>query len=1199
MAQVRRTFPSFPPLSLAEQAWVHRSLGPRKETRITMRLPATVRLLALCCLSALAPAAHSQGVNRVTCYTSFDQEYFYVATIVEKPEIKASVVNAFENPLADDCIVAYLDVAPEGPTRSARSSAMAVSAVGGIQLYRGAAGKPLTGPGDFLNSPEGGPAVFKGAGLPRDPGQGRLGSGTSYTVELAIPWAELGGAPSAGARGRLNIVAFSSALGSPRIISLATGVKSDADVANPSLWDEVVFVDSVLKADTAAASQLRRCGRVFNVKPTVDGFVRQNEYPAVTSFAFSAAGAAVITATTSAARAAPTYTLKAAPPAILPIARALEPAPARTPQALPKLTIALLKMETQSDIRKPTAFAGTRKPDGSNTLRVNPLDGAGPWFTYDSVDWHLRQIAWLAEGGVDVMAVGTDSMFSTDQFRRATTVLATALRTARLRRAPTPLVALHVTEFPLPIVRLFRVRDEHAEVLGRTITDFFERVPREFALTVPLNAANGGGCAHVVFVRPGLTMVSSDGLAQIRQAHRARFGMDLFIVPVDGVKGGDDWVKTAAVSALRLAQAGSPPKRLDNREGGDVYRDAWKKALASKADWVLLEGWNDFASGASIAPTLEDGLILLDITRANTRQFQTASGGLVSHSLESRVAPGARLAGSVKVRNGSQIAWSEDQQAVECKWVREGGAAAGSKLARLTGNVVAGEIGEAFADLTAPNQPGTYRLVLTTVIVNRKGEVVAGVPSTSLGEAVIVVSPGPVPDYAVSSSVSSQPAQIETGGAYTVEAQLRNTGAKAWTKSGARIRARLFMTDKNQAQSSPAPLAEAAVELAADVPPGGSTNVKIPVVLRTAEGEELPSSGKDDRAYTLHIEVAEGGAGATSAGEPIRIAEADFGAVFIQDATPTQMPGDRRIPVALGVRNTGPQTWKKDAVRIGYHWYYQDGSELVWDDETTPIPADIPPGGELRDQLVWVTAPPCDGAYWLVWDLKVGDTWASTLSAARSSETLVKRVEVIRGKLAVVDLTLAFNLDVTAESDDRTPGDFDGQGTALPTEIMPPFASPGAAPSTLWLPEIGSGIESSRRISFAWGSKSGKAMNAIKCVGQKVVVAANAKNADVFKTVHILAAATAPVASAAFTMVFTNGAEQLTSFPMSAWTGEPLHGEEVAFAFPYSRGRSADLPDKPVRLFRYAVKISESRKLAAITLPNSPTVRVLAITLEK
>ena len=92
-----------------------------------------------------------------------------------------------------------------------------------------------------------------------------------------------------------------------------------------------------------------------------------------------------------------------------------------------------------------------------------------------------------------------------------------------------------------------------------------------------------------------------------------------------------------------------------------------------------------------------------------------------------------------------------------------------------------------------------------------------------------------------------------------------------------------------------------------------------------------------------------GSAGAVSSPEPLALVDADFGVQFTTELTPPQLAGERRLPVRLGVRNVGPQTWAKGAARVGYHWYYLDGTEAVWQDETTALPQDIEPGGEVSD----------------------------------------------------------------------------------------------------------------------------------------------------------------------------------------------------------------------------------------------------------
>src|SRR5215468_1842734 len=113
----------------------------------------------------------------------------------------------------------------------------------------------------------------------------------------------------------------------------------------------------------------------------------------------------------------------------------------------------------------------------------------------------------------------------------------------------------------------------------------------------------------------------------------------------------------------------------------------------------------------------------------------------------------------------------------------------------------------------------------------------------------------------------------------------------------------------------------------------------------------------EDFSYQIRWEVAEGKSGAMTLPETIELIDADVGAVFTHDLTPDQLPAERRQPARIGVRNAGPQTWRKEGTRLGYHWYYLDGLEAVWEDETTPLPQDMEPGQELPEMLEWGTAP--------------------------------------------------------------------------------------------------------------------------------------------------------------------------------------------------------------------------------------------------
>jgi hypothetical protein len=290
--------------------------------------------------------------------------------------------------------------------------------------------------------------------------------------------------------------------------------------------------------------------------------------------------------------------------------------------------------------------------------------------------------------------------------------------------------------------------------------------------------------------------------------------------------------------------------------------------------------------------------------------------------------------------------------------------------------------------------------------------------------------------------------------------------------------------------------------------------------------------------------------------------------------------------------------WKRDAVRVGYHWYYQDGTELAWEDETTAIAQDVPLGGRVDDMLAWVTAPPNDGLYWLVWDVKVGDTWASTSASTRVFDESVRPVQVIHGRLTFADLTKAYNVDGVTDDDTLGEGSFDSRGDAFPAALVPPFANADVTPVGMWLPSTKTGPDSSHRISFHWGPKDPGEKNFISCRGQRLELG---KSAGECRILHILAASTDQDVLTGMKLVFQEPTSQsidLYAFQASPWDRPPLHGEEVAFLC-YGHNTRDGLQPGAVALYHYTVTIREPRKLVALVLPNKPEIKIGAITLER
>ena len=403
------------------------------------------------------------------------------------------------------------------------------------------------------------------------------------------------------------------------------------------------------------------------------------------------------------------------------------------------------------------------------------------------------------------------------------------------------------------------------------------------------------------------------------------------------------------------------------------------------------------------------------------------------------------------------------------------------------------------------------------------------------------------------------------------------------------------------------------MQLTRDVAPGQETAVHVLLPLVDPNGKALQSWTPDDLwTYTARWEIARDSAdeslravadttpdreGTSFGPVAIVIGAFDFGVRFSQDRTPPSLPADRKQPVTLSILNSGPQTWKRDQVRIGYHWYYLDGSELRWEDALTPISQDVPPGARITEVLANVTAPSTDGTYFLMWDVKFGDMWASASGMTRPFDSAVHAVQVVGNRLIFTDLTKAYNVNGMSDGD-RMAGDFDGLGRSFPAEWMPPYTDAPVTPSAMWLPSDQGGPDSPRHISFRWGPKQGKLNNFIACRGQRVELG---KTSGQCRILHIVAAATEKDAAATLRLVFqepTSQSEDQYAITVSRWDQPPAHGEEVALLARHHYERDGLKPGA-VALYHYAIKIHEPRKLVAIILPSAPGIKIAAITLEK
>jgi hypothetical protein len=132
--------------------------------------------------------------------------------------------------------------------------------------------------------------------------------------------------------------------------------------------------------------------------------------------------------------------------------------------------------------------------------------------------------------------------------------------------------------------------------------------------------------------------------------------------------------------------------------------------------------------------------------------------------------------------------------------------------------------------------------------------------------------------------------------------------------------------------------------------------------------EEMP-----DRTYLVGASIA-------LLGEEAELEADVYSIVWTAGAVPPQLRAGRLVRVMGKVRNTSAATWRaRGATRVSlaYHWRAEDGSVVEWEGLRTPLPDDVPAGGEVAVTLE-IATPERPGRYLLELDaLRERQAWFS------------------------------------------------------------------------------------------------------------------------------------------------------------------------------------------------------------------------------
>ena len=684
---------------------------------------------------------------------------------------------------------------------------------------------------------------------------------------------------------------------------------------------------------------------------------------------------------------------------------------------------------------------------GGTLLADQPMNGAGPWFSGLRPMWHRQQLTDMRRAGIEVALLRTrpdDALLP-----RELDAFVTALKDMKAQGMDYPLVGVDATA-------------------GRPDLDLiYAHLPAEFRA---LSEIPGAGQAGVLVYDLSLGTDAQKTLADGTPVARLYYN--------NGV---------ASVSPGRVDKNG-----VVSRKGGRTYDTAWQVAMVSTPDEVVVDSWNDFLHGTEIAASRQYGEQYADATRAAVIVYggdRPWHAKYLAHGTPRTVYPKTLYQIPIRIENAGTLPWRAGEgYSLSTRWYKDGklydDSAPRIPVARdvLPGQALTLSVGLVARDNFGEDlQPGDYTLVFDMVQSQDRWFSYAGDTPLQVPVTVIGAESG-IGSAAANFLGAATPGVVQAGLGAATTVQVRNDGATSWPV-GYTLGYKIQTVDPDG--SHPKTVAEGGKALGTgDITPGQIAVVSLPVPTTDSGSQPLPPG-----AYRLHWFVrpdANGSAVAGSYDEVLTVADSLPNAAFVVADLPRTVDAGKEETAHLALQNFGSTLLKKDKVRIGYHWYYLDGTEMQWDGSpAASLTKDLPPDATDGDIAATFRTPKQPGRYALVWDVRLGDgPWQSTLPASRGDDTLQALVNVTVGKGAVVpvDLTKSFNAVGIASGEVAKTGGFDGHGAALPAETLPPdgtaevegiplvMGKPGLPlyPSGYYTAQVGSGEASNHAVSFLY-----------------------------------------------------------------------------------------------------------------------------------
>ncbi len=1157
---------------------------------------------SLLALSLSVPAL-AQAPSRVRL--GWDASYLYAAFEVASTDVRGVNDKPFSSPLEDDAVGLYIRTGrgaasqPDGACR-----ALLVSAAGGMTFLKGEGGNW---------APERKFTVKFGVEI-----DGTLNRSDDkdrgFTAELAIPWNLLGlDGKNVGPETVLSACVLTRKRGGA-ILPFPAG----AERLEPSTWPR-------LSLDEKTSGGLRAFA--LAAPPTIDGKIKSAEWR---SDGLALPGAEDV----------PSAVDTSTPLTLAPLPGVSDQPPALgnlKPENLPPLVLARYLPFFQADLTKAYPVRGVLSERGQYLFADQPVEGLGPWFSTDRVGWHKGELTAMKRVGIDAALTqigGPDAPTALVDDKTLLT-LVSALRELNQERVAAPSITpcFDASYLAPTAQRPDLATSAGRENLWRAIRRWMMLVPPEFRTKVSLP---GGGSAYPIFFTDGASLQNA-GAGGWADSLRRRFaeelgtqcgGATLLFVGGKNFPLSENVVgalpagtgKGLGALSLSVVSPGSQTPLIP-RKSGETYKTRWDDAISAGSSWLLIDSWNDFASGSEIAPSRQYGEMYLDATRVQlVRASSNRSWGvrLRGSDLPRTLKSGELFPSQLTLQSaGLTPLRGASVPTLSYRWMQGGKTIAKSPvgirppLTLLATQSASVRLGVAsFDETNKPLPPGEY-----TVILEATG------PDGKIADSLTV----PVrleskrPDAAEVRSTTT-PILLQSGATYPTTLSLRWLGDSTLSAGEASLVCQILSGDGRtvlRSESTP---------LDVTLTPGAWTTVRASVKtldsagapLRPAMPENSPQS-YDENVLNVRVRwaLARGAGGAVPGGyeELVAIYPGDDEASVGLEAFVERGEANATHPAQLSVVNRGPFPWGKGQYAVSVRWCYADGFTFRRQEEGhvrtpiappqvgRPLERDIAPGESLTVTLP-VRLPDRGGRYIAVFSVArltpQGPVYFDGGVVTRTNDIASATVDVSGGRLVPLDLDKLFDIDAASTEDSPTDGNLDGKGATLPAEWLAPdrFGRnrplPGAGvlyPSG-YFSEIAS--TAARGASFRYGPTSKGAKNALSAKGQSLPVERGR-----YYALHLVAVATAGKPEPlTLTLKYADGKTEERTVSVADWLAPAGDNEAIALSLPRKRTPTGDTLESP-SLRHYVLPVTALKDLVGITLGRPASVKVFAITLER